>query len=396
MKIVLVHNRYQLAGGEDVVVDAERALLQANGHEVFVLERSNLGIRGLAQRARTALGAIHSPGARKRLAAELRRLQPHVVHVHNFFPLWSPSIYYACRDAGLPVIQTLHNYRLLCPNALFFRDGHACEDCMGKSVPWPGVAHACYRHSRLATAPVAAMLAAHRLAGTWTRLVDTYIALTEFSRAKFIEGGLPAEKIVVKPHFVDPVPAVGEGRGGYALYVGRLSVEKGIGTMLDAWKRLGAKWPLKVVGDGPLTPTVVGAARQGAGIEPLGRLPRHRVVELMQDAAVFIFPSLWYETFGMTLIEAYAVGLPVIASNLGVMSSLVQHRRTGLHFRPGDAADLAAQVEWALSHPAELDQMRRNARAEFELKYTAQRNHEMLMQIYQTGIGRAQSRYNTR
>jgi glycosyltransferase involved in cell wall biosynthesis len=392
MRILLVHNRYQIPGGEDTVFAAEKAMLETHGHEISTLEPSNLEITGWPRRLKTGLQAIYSYPAKQRMSAEISRFRPDIVHVHNFFPLLSPSIYSACREAHIPVVQTLHNYRLLCPNALFFRDGRVCEDCMGKVVPWPGVLHACYRGSRLATGPVAAMLTIHRALKTWTDDVDAYIALTEFSRQKFIEGGLPREKILVKPNFVHPAPATGKGEGGFALFVGRLSAEKGVGTLLAAWETLGEKIPLKIAGDGPLADEVK-AAR---GIEWLGRVSRDRVVALMQDAAVLIFPSVWYETFGMSIIEAYAVGLPVIASKIGVVNSLVAHQRTGLHFLPGDPADLAVQVEWMLNHPEEWSQMRQNARAEFEAKYRAERNYETLIHIYETAIERLDSAKRTR
>lgn len=344
-------------------------------------EVSNIEIAGAWSRAKVAGQVIYNRAARRRVADELARHRPDIVHVHNFFPLLSPSVYYACRAAGVPVVQTLHNYRLLCSNALFFRDGRPCEDCLGKTVPWPGVWHGCYRQSRAATVPVVAMLTAHRAFGTWRKAVDRYIVMTEFAREKFIAGGLPADRIVVKPHFVDPAPAPGEGRGGYALYAGRLSQEKGVQTLLSAWKQIGSTLPLKIVGDGPL------ATAQGGG-EWLGRRSREEVFELMREAAVLIFPSICYETFGIAIAEAFAAGTPVIASRLGSMASLVEHGRTGLHFEAGNADDLAKQVRWFLEHPVEAQQMRRAARAEFEAKYTAERNYRMLMEIYQAAIQR--------
>jgi glycosyltransferase involved in cell wall biosynthesis len=286
------------------------------------------------------------------------------------------------------VVQTLHNYRLLCPNALFFRDGGACEDCLGKPVPWPGVLHSCYRGDRAASGVVAGMLTAHRFLKTWKEKVDVYIALTEFARRKFVEGGIPAYKIAVKPNFVSPDPGPGEGKGGYALFVGRLSEEKGVETMIRAWELLGDRIPLKVVGDGSLAEKVSGAAERLSGIEWMGRTPGEQVSELMKDAAFLVFPSTWYEVFPLVIVEAFATGLPVIASDIGNMSSLIDHEHTGLHFRPGDGEDLAAQVERVLLHPEDLDRMRLEARAEFEARYTAERNYERLMEIYEMAAGR--------
>jgi len=383
MRVLLLHNRYQISGGEDVVVQAEKTLLEANGHCVVLLEASNDEITSPLEKAKAVANAIYSLSSKQRVRAEIASFLPDLVHVHNFFPLLSPSIYYACREGGIPVVQTLHNYRLLCANAYLFREGKVCEDCVGKSFPWPAVVRGCYRGSKAGTAVVATMQSVHRTLQTWTKMVDAYIALTEFARQKFIQEGLPAEKIVVKPNFVYPEPCPGEGQGRYALFVGRLSPEKGLDKLFQAWERIGEKMPLKIVGDGQLADTVADAIQKLKGVEWLGRQPKEQVLALMKEATVLVFPSLWYEGFGLTIIEAYAVGLPVIASNLGSPSSLVDHGRTGLHFRPGDPGDLAAQIELVLTHPAELTQMRQEARAEFEAKYTAGRNYQMLMNIYE-------------
>jgi glycosyltransferase involved in cell wall biosynthesis len=382
MKVLLLHNRYQIAGGEDIVVQAEKALLEANGHQVALLEANNDDITSFWKKAQAAANTIYSNSSKQWVSAEIASFLPDVVHVHNFLPLLSPSVYYACREANVPVVQTLHNYRLLCPNGLFFRDGKVCEDCLVKNVPWPGVVHNCYRGSKAGTTVVATMLSVHRALHTWTNMVDAYIALTEFARQKFIQGGLPAEKIVVKPNFVYSDPSQGNGQGGYALFVGRLSPEKGLETLLKAWEKIGKQLPLKIVGDGPLADMVADASQRLIGVEWLGRQPKEQVLTLMKEALVLVFPSMWYEGFPVVIAEAYAVGLPVIASNLGSPSSLIVHCRTGLHFRPNNPGDLTSQVEWVLNHPAEVTQMRQAARAEFEAKYTAQRNYQMLINIY--------------
>jgi glycosyltransferase involved in cell wall biosynthesis len=381
MRVLLLHNRYRQAGGEDIVVRAERELLEKYGHEVDLLEADNSEIAGLAGRVRAALGTIYSPAAKRQVDARIARFRPNVVHVHNFFPLLSPSIYYACREASVPVVQTLHNYRLICPNAQLLRDGHVCEDCLGKIVPWPGVLHACYRGSRVGSAAVAAMIGMHRRMGTWKNAVDVFIATTDFSRNKLIEGGLPAEKIAVKPNFVDDPGRVGDGCGGFALFVGRLSPEKGISTLISAWESAKSGIPLKIAGDGPLAEGIARSAARER-IEYLGAQPREKIQALMRDAAFLVFPSIWYEGLPMVIVEAFSVGLPVITSNLGSMASLVEHGRTGLHFGPGDARDLATKIEWAVGHPEEMARMRGEARAEYLAKYTPERNYEMLMEIY--------------
>jgi glycosyltransferase involved in cell wall biosynthesis len=387
MKILAVHNRYQRPGGEDQVFVDETALLEARDHRVLRYEVHNDQVEQV-NRLTLAKDTVWNTSVYRELGALIRLERPDVVHFHNTLPLVSPAGYYAARAEGVPVIQTLHNYRLLCPVALFFRDGRVCEDCMGKAVPWPGVVHKCYRGSRAASGVIATMLTVHRALRTWTEMVDVYVALTEFAKSKFIEGGLPAGKIVVKPNFVAPDPGRGQGGGGYALFVGRLAPEKGTGTMLAAWDRLGTRIPLKIVGDGPLKDRVLGAAARQSNVEWLGHRPVADVHALMGKADMLIFPSQWYETFGRVVAEAFAAGTPVIAANIGAVAELVEHGRTGLKFRPGDPEDLVTQVEWALSHPAELRRMREEVRAEFEAKYTAESNYRTLMEIYEAALER--------
>lgn len=381
MQVLSIHNSYQIRGGEDESREAEQRLLREMGHSVEVYEENNDRLSSL-NAIQLACKTVWSKEAYKTVKQLLAR-QPHdIVHVQNFFPLISPSVYYAAKSMGVPVVQTLRNYRLLCPNAMFFREGRVCEACIGKALPLPGVLHGCYRESQTASGAVATMLTVHRLMQTWMQKVDLYIALTEFARQKFIQGGFPEDKIVVKPNFVNPDPGIGQGRGGYALYVGRLSVEKGLDTLLAAWEKLGKQLPLKIVGDGPLANQVVEATQRLGNVEWLGRKPVQEVYALMGEAKLVIFPSKWYETFGRVAVEAFAKGTPVIAANIGAIAEVVEHGRTGLHFQPGDALDLATQVEWALSHPSELAQMRREVRAEFETKYTAKQNYRQLMEIY--------------
>jgi glycosyltransferase involved in cell wall biosynthesis len=392
VRVLLLHNRYQLAGGEDAVVQAEMALLASRGHAVSLLQVSNESIGGLVSQVRAAGRAIYSTAAERDVAREVARVHPDVVHVHNFFPLLSPSVYRACRRAGVAVVQTLHNFRLLCPNAIFFRDGSPCEDCLGRSVAWPGVVHGCYRGSRVATAPVAAMLAIHRAVRTWSKLVDVYVAPTRFVREKFIQGGFAPEQIDVKPHFVSGDPTPGDGQGGYALAVGRISEEKGFRTLLAAWERLHADVPLKIVGDGPLLEELREGSRPLRGVEWVGRAPPDEVRRLMQRAQMLVVPSLWYETFALVVIEAFAAGLPVVAARHGALAELVSHGRTGVHFEPGNAFELAAAVDGLASRPGDLSALRRNARAEFDAKYDPARNYTALMRTYARALEVARAR----
>src|SRR5258708_3898213 len=342
MKILLLHNSYHFRGGEDIAVEQEFALLREHGHDVRLLLEHNDSITGVAGAVSAACSAVYSARSRRRVADELCAFRPDVVHVHNFFPLLSPSVYLACREAGVPVLQTLHNYRLICPGANLFRDGRPCEDCVGRSVPWPGVLHGCYRGSRAGTAAVAAMVGIHNALNTWSNAVDAYIALTEFARHKLIKGGLPAERLHVKPNFVASDPGVGSGDGGYVLCVGRLSEGKGIDVLLEAWKLLETKIPLVIVGEGPLASKVASTART-IGADYRGPLSRHDVAECMGRASLLVFPSVWYEAFPLVIAEALACGLPVLASDAGSAADLIDHGRTGLHFRSDDPKDLAAK-----------------------------------------------------
>jgi glycosyltransferase involved in cell wall biosynthesis len=381
MKILMVHNHYQQAGGEDRVFQEEAALLEAHGHEVTRYRLHNDQVAAMS-RAALAKNTLWNDSVYHELETLVYRERPDVAHFHNTFPLISPAGYHAVKAAGVPLIQTLHNYRLLCPNALFYRDGRPCEDCMGKTVTWPGVVHGCYRGSRAASAVVTAMLVTHRALRTWGDKVDRYIALTEFAKRKFVEGGLPARNIVVKPNFVSPDPGPGGGTGGYALFVGRLSAEKGVDTLLGAWDRLEGRIPLKIVGDGPLAEQVASVARRRPSVQFLGYKPPRDVDALMKQASILVFPSEWYETFGRVAAEAFAAATPVVAADIGAVAELVEHGRTGLLFRPEDREHLAAQVGWFLSHPEEHNRMRREARREFEAKYTAEQNYTRLMEIY--------------
>jgi len=388
MNILVAHNFYKLPGGEDQCVAAEIAMLRAHGHRVTQYCLSNDATDGMG-RLELAGRTIWSRPA----FLEMRRLigvhRPQIVHFHNTLPLISPAAYYAARAEGVPVVQTLHNFRLLCVNALLFRDGRPCEDCLGKSVPWRGVAHNCYRDSRAASAAVAAMIAAHRLIGTWRNAVDAYIALSEFSRRKFLEGGLPADRIAVKSNFAYPEPGTGAGNGGYAVYVGRLSAEKGVETLLRAWRSLGKAVPLTIAGDGPLAPAVQEAAAQNAAIQWLQGVSHENVYDLIGAAAFLVLPSQCYEgALPRVVIEAFAKGTPVVVSRLGAMAEIVDDRRNGLRFDPGNPEDLAAKVRCLFLDSSALKQMRRAARETFDQNFTADANHEVLMAIYARAVDR--------
>lgn len=397
MKIASVHNRYQQPGGEALVAEAERRLLIDAGHQVSEYSRHNDEIAGygLWGKATLAPRTVWAWDSYREIKALLEKEKPDVAHFHNTFPLISPAPYDACRKAGVPVVQTLHNYRLLCPRAILMREGRVCEDCLGKTFPWPGILHACYRDSYAASATVAAMLGVHNALGTWEEKVDVFIALTEFARQKFIEGGLPADKITVKPNFVHPDPLAGgnhKSQGLYALFVGRLAPEKGLRTMLAAWELLDGRIPLRIVGDGPLRPELEALAKCLKRVSFDGWLERGKVLDALKEARFLVFASEGYETFGLTIVEAFASGLPVIASRLGAVAEIVEDGWTGLHFTPGDAENLAAKVVWAWTHSKETEEMGKAARAEYGAKYTAERNYHVLMAAYKQAMAHHMAR----
>jgi len=379
LRVLVAHNAYQQRGGEDAVVDAEIRLLQGRGHEVELFPRHNDEIDQIGKIA-AAVQAIWSVRTINDLARRIAVFKPDVIHAHNTFPLISPSLYAAAARAGVPIVQTLHNYRLLCPQAMFLRDGRVCEDCLGK-FPWRGVVHRCYRGSAPQTAVLALMLGIHRAMGTYREKVTRYIAQTEFSRRKFIDGGLPPERISVKPNFVD-MPRGKERERSGGLLVGRLSGEKGIAVLLDALNRMPGSG-VDIIGVGPEDARL----RVHKGVRLHGWLEPAEVAERMRAAAFLVVPSLWYEGFPRVIVEAFACALPVIASRLGSIAEIIRDGETGLLFEPGDAADLARKLAWAEANPAAMRELGMKARRDYEEKYTPARNYERLVAIYVQAIG---------
>ncbi len=385
-RVLLVHNRYRQPGGEDSVFEAETSLLRERGHDVAVIVEHNDRLTGMSAPA-GAVRTVWSVESKRRIEALIREFRPDVVHFHNTFLLVSPAAYYAAGGLGVPVVQTLHNYRLVCPVATLYRDGRVCEDCVGRFFAWPGVRHGCYRGSRAQTLVAAAMVASHRLAGTWTRRVDAYVALTAFARQKFVEGGLPEDRIAVKPNFVHPDPGVRSGMGEYALFVGRLGAEKGVLSLARAWRGLDGP-VLRIVGDGPVRDEVAALAEAAGRVELLGRRPREEIFDLMKGARFLVFPSEWYEGFPMTIAEAFACGVPVLASGLGSLEEIVTDGVTGRLFPPGKEDRLREVVAWAVAHPDNLARMGRNARREYEERYSGDVHYRRMMEIYEMARSR--------
>lgn len=385
MRILVAHNRYQFSGGEDAVVRDEIEMLRQHGHSVEKLEQNNDAIRGIGGKLIASGSIFYSGRARRRMHDLIQEFRPDLVHVHNWFPMLSPSIFLEADASRVPIVQTLHNFRMLCANALLHRDGVVCTDCLGKSFPMDGIIHGCYRGSRAGSAVVTAAYAFHRYIHTWDS-VDFFIAVSGFEREILIGGGLSAEKVVLKPNFSGFSAAqVDKPVDDVALYVGRLSPEKGIRTLLSAWKPGRVPLRLKIIGDGPLGEEVRSCAAAGTKIEYLGSQPPEVVYREMARAKFLIFPSEWFETFGRTIIEAFSQGTPVLAADLGGVRELVEEDVTGYRFPPGN---VDALVAGALRFPAgeSYKQMRANCRSLFLSRFTAEINYARLMEIYAQAI----------
>jgi glycosyltransferase involved in cell wall biosynthesis len=379
LRILIAHCRYRQRGGEDAVADAEADLLERNGHAVLRYTRDNREIDGI-DRVALAVQTLWSTRTVRDLERRVRAFRPHVIHVHNTFPLLSPSIYWAAARAGVPVVQTLHNFRLLCAQAMLLKDGAVCERCIGR-LPWRGVVGRCYRDSATQSAVLVGGLALHRALGTYRHKAVRYIALSEFCRRKFIEGGLPPERIVVKPNFVDVRCRPNDDRRG-GLFVGRLAPEKGVGVLAEALSQ--RPWSaIDVIGTGPERSRLEGRR----SVRLLDWQEPEVIYRAMRRAAYLVMPSIWFENFPRTLVEAFACGLPVIASRLGALAELIDDGRTGLLFEPGSAPDLARRLEWAETHLRELRLMGVNARYEYERKYTPAINYRQLVDIYREALG---------
>ncbi|MQY51037.1 glycosyltransferase [Rhodocyclus tenuis] len=379
LRVLLVHNAYQQRGGEDAVVDAEHALLREHGHAVELFQRHNDELLTMP-RWQAALNTLWSSESAVLITRTIERFRPEVVHFHNTFPLISPAAYWAVRAAGLPVIQTLHNFRLHCPQAIYLRDGKVCEECKGR-VPWRSVVHACYRGSRAQSAVASGMLLLHRARGSYRHAVTRYIALNDFCRETLLAGGLPASRVRIKPNFVDFTPPPADALRSGFLYVGRLSEEKGIAVLCAAWAASRGQ-ELRVAGAGP-DAALIG---QRTDIRALGALSGADVRREMGRATALVLPSICYDSFPRTLVEAFACGLPVIASRLGPLTQLIDDGVTGLLFEAGNADELAQKLVWASEHPQALAEMGRRARARYEAEFSAERNYAQLMAIYREAI----------
>ena len=387
--MLVVHNRYREFGGEDVVCEQETRLLREHGDEVIEYRRSNAEI-GPGWRGNLEFSAklLWSRSAAADIAQIIDREQPDVAHFHNTFGIISPSGYYACNRARVPVVQTVHNYRLLCPRGDLFRQSRSCQDCVGSTIQWPAILHRCYHKSTMETAAVVAMTLTHRLLQTYHNKVDLFIAVSECVRGKMIEAGFHSDKILVKPNFVFPDPGVGiNSSQGFALFVGRLSEEKRVLDLLDAWQDL-TELDLVIVGDGPCAQELRDAigSRKLRQVKVLGFRSRREVFDIMKRATVLIFPSHSFEAFGLTVVEAFACGLPVIAARAGAVSEIIEDGKTGVFYTSGRCEELKEKVRWAVQHPTQLKEIAKRARVKYSESYTADANYPQLKRAYLQAI----------
>ncbi len=382
MRILVVHNRYLYRGGEDTVVDAEVNLLRQRGHHVWVYSRDNNDIRHM-----TKTEAATTTFWSRQTVHELRQLHqqfaPDLIHAHNTFPLISPSLYSIAQKLRIPVVQTLHNFRLVCPQAMLLRDGLHCEACVGR-LPWRAIVHRCYRNSLPQSALTSAMLTVLRLRGIWHEQVSRFIVLNQLCLDTFARGGLPVEKLRIKPNFVESPdsPQWQDRRGG--LFIGRLSTEKGIDVLISALKKLSGV-RIDVYGKGPLQSLVEAAD----SLRYRGFQSADVLRQKMQEAAYLVMPSTGVESFGLVAIEAFACGTPVIATRHGGLRELIVEGQTGLLVPPNDHEALASAIAYAESHPDEMRRMGVAARKNYLNAYTPERNYERLMQIYHEAVSSA-------
>jgi glycosyltransferase involved in cell wall biosynthesis len=383
MRILQLHTRYREAGGEDSVVRAEAALLDQAGHEVLSYVVDNPV--GPLDTAVALAMSPWNPTAALKLRETASRLRPDVAHVHNTWYSLSPSVIAALDGLRIPVVMTLHNYRLLCVNGMLFRDGRVCEDCVG-SHPWHGVQHRCYRRSAAASIPAAMTIALNRRRHTWDRQVQLFLTMTEFSRQRFIAGGLPPDRILVKPHFVaDPGPRPAPpSASSTILFVGRLSREKGLDILLDALSATATQnLELIVVGDGPERLAL--ERRAGPIVRFTGRLDSEKVRRLMLTARALVFPSQWYETFGMSIIEAMAAGLPVLASDLGGTAEVIGPR-SGWLVPASDRAEWITALRGLCDGPT-VDAAGRAARQRWQQRFSPTAGLSVLQDAYTIACG---------
>jgi glycosyltransferase involved in cell wall biosynthesis len=381
MKILIAHNMYQHSGGEDVVFENETRLLARSGYDVRTLAVSNDRIRSSADKVLTTLRVVDNPIGVDLVSRAVEDFSPDVVHIHNFFPLLSPAIYAACRRLGSAVVQTLHNYRPICAGGQLLRNGQTCHLCIRGSPLW-GAVHRCYRGSIIGSTAVARMISVHRKRRTWVKDVNRFITLSQFARRIFTEAGFPAERLDVKPNFIEDPGEPREEQRTAVLFVGRLSQEKGVKVLIDASARY--HFAVRIAGDGPEAKALQSCSHREVNF--LGQLPRPDVLNEMRRAIAVVIPSLWYEGFPMVILEAFASGTPVIVSRLGALTEIVDDGVNGFHVTAGDADELGRCIKKIIDDHALTERVGRSARRTFVDRYAPEINLKALKAVYAKAI----------
>ena len=327
---------------------------------------------------RQALSLFWNGESYRQIRRQIQGFRPSVIHVHNIFPFFSPSVLWAAKKEKVPVVVTLHNYRLICANGLFYRDDRPCEKCVGKLFPWPAVTYRCYRNNRLQTLLVALSMFFHRLIGSWN-IPHYFIAPTSFAAQK-LSSLIPETRLVIKPHFATAYSSTFVPKNNHAVFVGRLSAEKGFDWLLDSWRTLKANIPLDIIGDGEIPEEV------DPRITFHGRLEPEKLRALLAQAAVAVIPSRCYETFSNIVVEAFAAGTAVIAPTNTAPASLIAVGETGSLFPRDDVVAFQSLIEEYTNDVARAEREGKNALAEYQQKYQAKETIDMLLAIYQRSI----------
>jgi glycosyltransferase involved in cell wall biosynthesis len=389
MKVLQIHNHYQhKTGGEFLVAEMDKVLLEANGHQVVRYIRDNDEIQnfGIVKKIGMPFGAIWSSRSHRNIKSVLKREKPDIVHVHNFFPLISPSLFHAVNEFYIPTVWTLHNYRLICAEGQFLRNQKVCQECLNKSR-WKGAIHACYRGSHAAGGLIVVMNQIHKWLGTWDNAVCFYFALTEFGKGIFVKAGLKPEKIVIKPNVIYPEPLERQESeiDDYALFLGQISAKKGVEMLVDVWQSIGCK--LILAGGGPLLdPLKAKALKENSDVMFLGSVEHSKAIELLRRARFLLLPSLHNEGFPLVISEALAVGVPVIASRISPLPELIEDGRTGLLFESGNGEDLRAKICEAMSDRRKMIDMGHAGRKVYDARYNVRENYRILIDTYEMAI----------
>jgi glycosyltransferase involved in cell wall biosynthesis len=384
MKILFIHNRYQYRGGEDTTVEMEKDTLDAQGHQTRLLEFTNDGIQSLGSRISAGWRSFYNPASVRLLKEELKGFTPDAIHVHNLFFDASPSVLYEAARRGIPVVMTIHNYRFICANALLMREGKVCELCTGNKFPLSGIKHKCYRSSSLESALVTGITGLHKSLKTLNKTVATIVVPSQFLKDKLTGSSLsyPANRMLVKPNFIHDPGCGPSDREDFFLFVGRLSKEKGIDTLLECFLRR-PDLRLVIAGDGPEKDSLLTAIKDSPSINYIGPQPKGKILMLMQQTKALIFPSIWYEGLPLTIIEAFSTGTPVIAAGLGAMSEMIVPGYNGLHFTPGSAKDLESCLQCFML-PDESRAFYTQARQSYESRYHPDIHYASIMNIYRS------------